>query len=142
MKINMGENYTVNDFVLVEDDYTYRQGDSVFYKFTVKNNRYIEIFVHENSIFNDYTTIVFDYLIWLGTKFGDVLIKDYNERMVNCRKADFDWFMKLDCKDIKITIDENGKINSSIHCESGQDDFDITIKDKEIISMGYRIVYG
>ena len=138
MKINMVENSTVNDFVLVEDTNRYRQGHLLFYKFTVKNNPYVVIFLQENSILKDYTTILFDYLIWLGTKGGDVFIKFYNERMENCRKVDFNWYIKLECEYIEITIDENGKINSSIHCKSGQDDLDIRITEKEIISMGYR----
>ena len=143
MKINMVENSTVNDFVLVADtNSAYSQGDLVFLKCTVKNNPDVVIFFHENSLSKDYVTKAFDYLMWLRTEFGDVLIKDYNEKMVNCRKVDFNWFKKLDCKHIKMTIDENGKINSSVHCESGQDDLDITIKEKEIISMGYRKVYG
>ena len=141
MKINMVENFTVNDFVLEKDTDKYRIGHLIFHKFTIKNAPFVNIYLHENIILQDHITGLFDYLIWLGTKSGDALIKYYNENMINCKNVNINWYINLECVYIIIKINENGQINSSIQCKSGDDDLDITITEKEIISMGYRKDY-
>ena len=145
MKIKMFENFIFNDFSLVEDTNKYHMGQLIFHKFTVKNAPFINIFLHESIMSQDYITRLFDYLSWLGTKSGDALIKYYNENIARSKisQVDLNWYINLECVYIKITINEDSKINSTIHCitRSG-DDLDIALTEKEIIHMGYRIVYG
>ena len=144
MKINIIENFTINDFVLVKDINEYLIGQLTFHKFTVKNAPFVEIYLHENIILQDYIARLFDYLIWLGTKSDDVLIKHYNKKLARSEvsQVNLNWFIELECVYIKIKINEDDKINCTLHCIYRGNDIDITLTEKEIITMGHRISYS